>query len=870
MKKTDMVLIGEGVCGIIVYEMERRISTILLIVLLLGVGLYGLRGSTADHALAEPRSRPLSDAPWGANVRVNDDTGGAAQYYPSMAVDGSGNGYVVWQDYRNGIWYIYFSYRPAGGSWGPNVKVNDDTGTTSYGWPSIAVDASGNAYVVWYDYPNGNYDIYFSYRPAGGTWGANVKVNDDGGTADQEVPSIAVDASGNAYAVWHDHRNGNPDIYFSYRPAGSTWGANVKVNDDGGTADQEVPSIAVDASGNAYAVWHDHRNGNPDIYFSYRPAGGSWGPNVKVNDDAGTAGQGWPSIAVDASGNAYVVWYDERNGNPDIYFSYRPAGGSWGPNVKANDDTGTAGQGWPSIAVDASGNAYVVWQDMRNGNPDIYFSYRPAGGAWGANVRVNDDAGMANQYYPSIAVDGSGNAYAVWQDYRNYSTDIYFSYLPAGGGPVLRLPFNPAEKSGVCHNSQDGLNCLSSYFDHKYPLYGAEGAANTNTVVVYWGNEIPSTTERCRPQQITGEGKVCYSGHDAYDFALPAGTQVRAAADGTVTYIPNDPYGGKVLEIDHGNGFRTAYWHLQNAIVTSGHVTANQVIGTVGSTGNATGPHLHFAVRRNGIVVDPYGWTGNYQDPWLLNGGAESTCLWNFACPTRGVFSPAAGGTVSSSDGNILVSAPPGAVTDTTWLQLALTADPVAEPSAVPAWHSFALSAQDLSGNPIVDFSEPLTLEVHYSDDDLTYLSEDTLSLYSWDDLTSAWLPISTVLDLVNNKATANTTHLSLFTLMGQPLNPAPTVISVSPSNGYSHLDTEITIVGTGFISTPSVRLGLNELAVTFIDSATLTAVVPSGLVPGTYDLTVTNPDAQEGTLEAAFTVLEPLKVYLPLIFKNY
>jgi len=217
-----------------------------------------------------------------------------------------------------------------------------------------------------------------------------------------------------------------------------------------------------------------------------------------------------------------------------------------------------------------------------------------------------------------------------------------------------------------------------------------------------------------------------------------------------------------------------------------------------------------------------------------------------------------------------MVFAPPGAVTNTTWLQLALSPDPVAEPSAVPAWHSFALSTQDLSGNPVIDFSEPLTVDVSYSDTDIAYLWEDSLSLYSWDDSISAWLPISTTLDLANNTASANVTHLSLFTLMGQPQNLAPTVTSVSPSSGYSHLDTEITISGTNFISTPSVRLGLNELAVTFVNSTTLTAIVPSGLEPGAYDLTVTNPDAQEDTLESAFTVLEPLKVYLPLILKNY
>ncbi len=78
------------------------------------------------------------------------------------------------------------------------------------------MDSSGNAYAAWYDYRNGDFDIYFSYRSLGGSWGANLKVNDDPGTEDQRSPAIAVDASGNAYAAWGDRRNGDSDIYFSF------------------------------------------------------------------------------------------------------------------------------------------------------------------------------------------------------------------------------------------------------------------------------------------------------------------------------------------------------------------------------------------------------------------------------------------------------------------------------------------------------------------------------------------------------------------------------------------------------------------------------------------------------------------------------
>lgn len=59
-------------------------------------------------------------------------------------------------------------------------------------------------------------------------------------------------------------------------------------------------------------------------------------------------------------GTPNAAWLDERNGNRDVYFAYRRVGGVWGPNVRVNDDTGSANQIWPSIAVDGSGNGYVV------------------------------------------------------------------------------------------------------------------------------------------------------------------------------------------------------------------------------------------------------------------------------------------------------------------------------------------------------------------------------------------------------------------------------------------------------------------------------------------------------------------------------
>jgi murein DD-endopeptidase MepM/ murein hydrolase activator NlpD len=94
--------------------------------------------------------------------------------------------------------------------------------------------------------------------------------------------------------------------------------------------------------------------------------------------------------------------------------------------------------------------------------------------------------------------------------------------------------------------------------------------------------------------------------HQGLDIAAPSGTTVTAAAGGTI--IMAQWYGGygNYILIDHGGGMSTGYGHLSAIYVSNGQtVTHGQAIGAVGSTGQSTGPHLHFEVRINGKPVDP-------------------------------------------------------------------------------------------------------------------------------------------------------------------------------------------------------------------------------------------------------------------------
>jgi murein DD-endopeptidase MepM/ murein hydrolase activator NlpD len=114
-----------------------------------------------------------------------------------------------------------------------------------------------------------------------------------------------------------------------------------------------------------------------------------------------------------------------------------------------------------------------------------------------------------------------------------------------------------------------------------------------------------------------------WSGHNGLDLAAPTGTPVQAAFGGRVTFAQWSPYGGgNEIHVQHAGGWETWYAHLSNFLTRSGDsVNRGQRIGLVGSTGNSTGPHLHYMVLKGGWpnVVDPSPFMGGKMPDGMVN-----------------------------------------------------------------------------------------------------------------------------------------------------------------------------------------------------------------------------------------------------------
>ncbi len=394
-------------------------------------------------ALPAP-ARAAGTPPWfGPNVKVNVPPAYSG-YQPSIAVGTNGVAYLAfagWGGSATGQDIFFAKSTNGGRTWTAPLRVNNDAGGAFQADPFLTLDSASNIYIAWTDYRSGGADVFFSKSTDGGlSFSSNVRVNDVIPQA-QFDPAVAVDSVGLIHVVWTDSRNAfttGPDIFYgNSTDGGLSFNPNLRINNDATATEQGRPTIAVAADHSVYIAWDDPRNGGRgrDIFFSKSTdRGNTWTPNILVNDDTGAATQIEPVIAVNPAGAIFLAWTDYRTANtaPDIYASRSTnAGASFAANAKVNDDASAAFQGMPAIAA-RPGQVVVGWADGRTYGGswyDVYWASSPDGLTWGASSKANDDAGLAQQYTPTVAFDAAGDVFAAWFDGRSGGQDVFAATL---------------------------------------------------------------------------------------------------------------------------------------------------------------------------------------------------------------------------------------------------------------------------------------------------------------------------------------------------------------------------------------------------------------------------------------------------------
>ncbi len=302
-------------------------------------------------------------------------------------------------------------------------------------------------------------------------WSRNPSVNTlvTGAKGNQTAPVVVSDGASGAIISWQDTRDSatrGVDLYTQrINSRGiAQWTANGVVISTS-TGNQIAPTAVSDGRGGIIVVWQDTRNGNSDIFAQHVGSDSTklWTANGIPICTEGHE-QTLPVIAPDNLGGAFIVWQDYRNANADLYAQHINSGGTilWATDgvpvvTSAND------QILPSIISDGNSGAIVTWQDLRNGsNFDIYAQKLQSTGspAWTANgVAVSTSANQ--QLNPVLTSDGALGAFIAWEDYRNDIPNIYLQKLTSTGAPAFTANGIAVSASGFSQNQpriiQDGL-----------------------------------------------------------------------------------------------------------------------------------------------------------------------------------------------------------------------------------------------------------------------------------------------------------------------------------------------------------------------------------------------------------------------------
>jgi murein DD-endopeptidase MepM/ murein hydrolase activator NlpD len=230
-------------------------------------------------------------------------------------------------------------------------------------------------------------------------------------------------------------------------------------------------------------------------------------------------------------------------------------------------------------------------------------------------------------------------------DYDQTLQQEYLLYRAAAQQPVLAQQLlSAAAGSGIgaaAHDVDLNLQTMETQLQQEAAISQAEArlaqlglsTAQARTFQAHDSFEAPvggPIGQPFGPTSFALEPPLVYQGHfyphfhTGIDIEAPIGTPVVAAADGVVALVATSTDGhghlvgyGNYVVVAHAHGYFTLYGHLSATLVTAGQVVQQgQLIGLVGSTGNSTGPHLHFEIRRDGEFLDPLPYVTGRLRPW--------------------------------------------------------------------------------------------------------------------------------------------------------------------------------------------------------------------------------------------------------------
>jgi hypothetical protein len=363
---------------------------------------------------------------------------------PQVAVDRSGVAVAVWAQNDGSRYNIWANRYAAGWGWGTATLIEtDNTGDAST--PQVAVDGSGNAVAVWTQF-DGTWNSIYSNRYAAGTGWGTARLIDGDVAGNAQGPQVALDKSGSAVAVWEEWDGTGYNIWGNRNPSGTGWGNAAPIETANASSSQD-PQVAVDASGNAVAVWHLYDSTRYNIWAARYSTAAGWGTSTLIETNSFDAY--FPQVALNGAGTAVAVWKQDSGPGATVWSNRYEVASGWGRAtlIGVNDPGSSAGAENTQVAVDDRGNAVAVWDQYDGSRYNIWANRYSTGTGWGTvGLIETDNAGQA--FIPQVALDGSGNAVAVWEQTNGTRYNILANRLVEEDPPALSL-FSPIDGSST-------------------------------------------------------------------------------------------------------------------------------------------------------------------------------------------------------------------------------------------------------------------------------------------------------------------------------------------------------------------------------------------------------------------------------------
>lgn len=367
------------------------------------------------------------------------------EHYQAIAAitsDNAGGAIIVWSDNRDLIRSKYFGQRIDSAGvplWTPNGVAVCDTANNNLLLFSVISDGAGGAILTWTHTPAFKEDNIYAQRIR---FDGYSMWSHDGMPVctvakKQSGPRCTSDGANGLLVTWEDYRVDKADVYAQrIRAEGiAAWTANgVRISYS--PESEWCPSLTSDEEGGAIIAWQDNLNGNWDIYAERINANGllQWGTTPVY---VGEGSQIRPILAPDGAHGAIIVWDDEVF-NSDFYAQRIAFDGTllWNtagvPVCEDNND-----QDNPRIISDSGGGAFVLWEDPRNGNVDIYGQRIDADGnvLWGVNGKPLVTHSTDQRNFGATR-DDLGGLILTWIDNRSGQNGIYALKVDSSGDPV--------------------------------------------------------------------------------------------------------------------------------------------------------------------------------------------------------------------------------------------------------------------------------------------------------------------------------------------------------------------------------------------------------------------------------------------------